>query len=180
MVEAEKLHKLINGLLNLAQSNIDFENLKKNDIRLDELLFEMKDEMKIKRPGSNIIVEISELPEDPDSLTIKGERSLLETALVNLLDNACKFSGNKSVIVSLILSKDYILIKIHDSGIGIEKEEIPHLTETFYRAGNARSFPGTGIGLTLAEKIIAMHNGKVVVESEINKGTTVSVFFMKN
>jgi len=177
MAEAEKLHKLTNGLLNLAQSNLDLENLKKEEIRLDELLIEMKEQMKVKRPATRIEIVFPVMPENPSSLVITGERNLLETALLNILDNACKFSDGKEVIAFLLLTDKTISIKIIDRGIGIEKNELQNITETFYRADNARGYAGSGIGLTLAEKIINLHGGKLFISSEINKGTEVIVSF---
>ncbi|HXL58307.1 MAG TPA: HAMP domain-containing sensor histidine kinase [Chitinophagaceae bacterium] len=177
MEEAEKLHKVTDGLLNLTQSNVDFSNLRKEDIRLDELLIEIKDEMHVKRPGSNVEIIFREMPDTPFSLIIPGDRNLLETAILNIIDNACKFSNNKKVVAALLLPENNITIKISDSGIGIAENELPHVTETFYRANNARTYSGSGIGLALADKIIKLHGGKFTITSELNKGTEVSVSF---
>lgn len=177
--QAEKLHKLTNGLLNLAQSNLDFASLRKEEIRLDEVLIELKNEMKVKHPESKIEIVFPKMPDDPSSLTILGEKNLLETALLNLMDNACKFSDGKEVISFMLLSEKDISIRISDRGIGISQNELPHLTETFYRAENARAYSGSGIGLALAEKIIQLHGGKLFISSELNKGTEVTVSFSR-
>ncbi|HEV8082172.1 MAG TPA: ATP-binding protein [Chitinophagaceae bacterium] len=178
--EAEKLHKVTNGLLNLAQSNLDFSNLHKQEIRLDELLIEIKSKMNVKKQGSTIETLFPEMPQNPSSLIISGDKNLLETALLNIIDNACKFSDNKKVTASLLLHKKNIIIKISDSGIGITENELPHVTETFYRADNARSYSGSGIGLALADKIINLHGAKLTINSKINKGTEVTVSFPAN
>jgi signal transduction histidine kinase len=177
MLEAEKLHKLTNGLLDLAQSNLDFSNLIKEEIRLDELLIELKDEMHIKRPESNIKIIFPEMPESPSALTISGNRNLFYIAIFNLLDNACKFSDGKIVIASLVLDTGSISIVFKDSGIGIEENELPFIIETFYRAPNARSYAGSGIGLALASRIIHLHGGKMEIKSSMNTGTEVTVSF---
>jgi signal transduction histidine kinase len=177
MKEAEKLHELTNGLLKLAQSNIDTSHLKKENIRLDELLFELKDEMQVKRAGCEIQVEFTSMPEDPAEISLSGSKNLIEIALLNVLDNACKFSPGKKVMLSLFPAKDSISIEIADEGIGISAEELPHVMETFYRANNARSFTGTGIGLALTQKIIELYGGKISLSSEINNGTKVFISF---
>ena len=179
MREAEKLHNLTDGLLALAQSNLDFSNLRKQEIRLDELLIEIKSEIDVKRPGSSVQIIFPEMPENPSSLTITGDKNLLEMALLNIMDNACKFSDNKKVPAFLILEEKNIMIKISDSGIGITENELPHVTETFYRADNARSYPGSGIGLALADKIIKLHGGRLSIISEYNKGTDVFITFQR-
>ncbi len=175
--EAEKLQKVTNGLLNLAQSNLDFSNLHKEEIRLDELLIEIKDEIHIKRLGSSVEIIFPEMPENPSALTISGDKNLLETAILNIMDNGCKFSDNKKVIAALLLQENNITIKISDSGIGITENELPHITETFYRTDNARTYSGSGIGLALADKIIKLHGGKLTITSKLNKGTEVTASF---
>lgn len=177
LAEAEKLHKLTNGFLNLAQSNVDFSNLRKEEIRLDELLMEMKDELKTKNPKADIEIVFPVMPENPSELTIMGDKNLLETALLNILENASKFSDNKKVTAALILNKTNITIKISDQGIGISENELPHVTETFFRAGNARVYSGSGIGLALADKIIRLHGGTLKIKSDLNVGTDVMVSF---
>lgn len=178
--EAEKLHSLTDGLLKLAQSNFDFSNFRKEEIRLDELLLEIKDEMNTKRPGSHVEIDFPAMPENPAMLIIHGDKNLMETAILNIVDNSCKFSGNKKVQASLHISGGRICIIISDTGIGINKDDLPHVTETFFRTDNARSFAGSGIGLALAEKIIRLHGGELTIVSELNQGTQVSVCFPLN
>jgi signal transduction histidine kinase len=177
--ESEKLRKLTNGLLNLAQSNIDFASMKKEEIRLDEMLIDLRAQLKVKRPGSSLELKFPQMPDHASSLVVMGETHLLEMALLNLLDNACKFSDGKPVTASLLLERNTISVKIADQGIGINQSEMEYLTETFYRAENARTYPGSGIGLTLAEKIISLHGGMLTLESELGKGTVVTATFNK-
>ncbi len=179
MEEADKLHRLTNGLLNLAQSNLDFSLLNKEEIRLDELMIDLKAEMKVKRSGSEVEIMFPEMPENPDALTISGDKNLMETALLNILDNAFKFSNNQKVLVALRYNRHEIIITVTDTGIGIEPAELSHITETFYRADNAHAFAGSGIGLALVEKIIKLHKGELLFTSILGKGTIVTVKFSK-
>lgn len=176
--DAEKLHNLVNCLLTLVQSNTDFSTLKKDEIRLDELIMETLSEIHVKRPQSKIQFKFPEMPKDASSFIIQGNKNLLETAIYNLLDNACKFSGIKTVKVSMLFHPSHeIRLIIVDNGIGIAPEDLPHITETFYRAQNARSYSGSGIGLALAERIIKLHHGSLTIDSKINEGTQITVSF---
>jgi signal transduction histidine kinase len=170
--ETEKLDSLINSLLELAQSSTDTSELQK--IQLDELLWEAVDEWGDK-PG---LVKVNyNLPENVEKYTVLGNRRLLFIAISNILKNAIKFSGNKEVFCDLYCNENKVYITIKDSGIGIDNRELQSIFQPFYRASNAISQPGSGIGLSLAEKIIRLHNGKIEVSSVLNKGTIFSVIF---
>lgn len=177
LLEAEKLHSLTNGLLNLAQSNIEFSHFIKEDIRLDELLIETNDQVRANRTGSDILLAFPEMPEDPSILVIPGDRKLLGIALLNIIDNACKFSAPDAVQTSLLIGDKNILIRVQDRGIGIAADELPFISETFYRGSNARAYHGSGIGLSLSDKIIRLHGGSLSVHSVLNEGTTVEISF---
>lgn len=172
LTEAEKLDALISSLLELAQSGIDTAELQK--IQLDELLWEVVDEWG-NRPG---IVKVNyNLPENPEKYTIQGNRRLLFIAISNILKNAIKFSGDKEVLCDISCNEKGVLIAIQDKGIGIDPKELQYIFQPFYRASNAFKHPGSGIGLSLAEKIIRLHNGRIEVTSAINKGTVFSIVF---
>lgn len=177
--ESERLQNLSNGLLSLAQSDLDFQKVSNDEIRIDELLLEIKDEITAKYPDRILELQFDQMPDKEEELEILGEHNLLETALLNLVDNACKFSKDKPVLISLVVTHQRIEIKISDRGVGIPAEEIIKIRETFFRATNARSFPGTGIGLALADRIIRLHGGALSIKSELNFGTDVMVTFPK-
>lgn len=111
------------------------------------------------------------------SVLVSANRHLLKTALNNIINNALKYS-DKQVIIDLYAEhpKENAIISIKDYGIGIPANEIPYITQPFYRCSNTRRHSGQGIGLNMALKIIALHNGRVNFESEINKYTCVKVF----
>ncbi|MEO1341583.1 MAG: ATP-binding protein, partial [Cyanobacteria bacterium J06635_13] len=79
--------------------------------------------------------------------------------------------------VDLIISPQNggIEIKVSDRGIGIPPESQKHLFESFYRAGNANSFPGTGLGLSIVKKSVDLYQGSISVESQVDRGTTITV-----
>ena len=143
------------------------------------MLFEIKDSIKARYPDYHIEIQLATLPDNPESLIVYGDKNLLTTALLNITDNACKFSGQQKVTLQLFLNKGHFTIRISDTGIGISPEQLPHITETFYRADNARTFSGSGIGLALADKIIQLHHGHIHIMSELNSGTTVEILLPK-
>lgn len=117
-----------------------------------------------------------------DSLSVEMESPLIEQALVNLLDNAIKYSEqNSSVEVRGIDRGSEVHISICDQGIGIEKEHLPRLFERFYRVDKARSrkLGGTGLGLAIVKHIVQAHNGKVDVFSSPGKGSTFTLILPK-
>jgi signal transduction histidine kinase len=170
--ESEKLNQLINSLFELAQANIDNSELEK--IQLDEVLWEVVDEWGDK---PNQVKLEYKLPQDKSKFTINGNRRLLFIAISNVLKNAIKFSNNKEVYCSLSCTDNEVIITIQDNGIGIAAKEIKNIFTPFYRAPNAGGHSGTGIGLSLADKIIRLHNGVIHVDSELNKGTTFLILF---
>jgi len=174
LAEAENLTNLVNDLFDLSNSNIDVNDF--HDLRLDELLWQVKDEWSHLIPGSRIGLHYN-LPDDPARYTIPGNSHLLFVALGNILKNAVKFSGNDPVTCAMTVQDDKVIISIEDKGIGIKPEDIPHIFEPFYRGTNAQTYDGLGIGLSLAEKILRLHGAVIQVASEPGKGTTFSIVF---
>jgi signal transduction histidine kinase len=177
--EAEQLHKLSDGLLNIAQASFDINNLKMDFIRIDELLEEVIDIVHNQMLESKMVLDFKNMPDSSDDLLIKGNKNLLMIAFENLFENANKFSDNKNVKISLIYNPVTILITVSDSGIGIPEKDISNVLQTFFRSENARSFNGSGVGLTLSQKIFLLHNGMLSIQSQEGKGTIVSVMFKK-
>lgn len=103
---------------------------------------------------------------------------LLEIAFKNLLENACKFSSDDVIIEFLILDK-YIKIIISDKGIGIPSNELDSIYLPFKRASNVKYKGGFGIGLSLINKIIALHNATLTVFSIENEGTQFELLFKR-
>jgi len=172
ITEAEKLNALITSLLELSQASIDSTEVQK--VRLDELVWEVVDEW---GNDTGLVKVIYDLPDDTEKYTIQGNRRLLFIAISNILKNAIKFSGNKEVLCSVLYNEKGTQISIKDEGMGIKDKELQNIFRPFYRAPNAFKLPGSGIGLSLAEKIIRLHNGKIMVTSALNEGTTFTVIF---
>ena len=175
--DIKSVNRLTNSLLELAQADMDVSRLKLKKVRIDELLWLTRNDLLKRNPDYVINIEIVEFPEDEGKLIIIGSEYLLKSALINIMDNACKFSEGKQVNVLFRANENYIDISFNDKGIGISEEDIRKITEPFYRAANAKTFPGHGLGLSLTNKIIQLHKGEMKIISEVNKYTKVNVRF---
>ena len=142
---------------------------------MDQLLFDVRETINRIIPGNKILIDLQMLPESPEKLKVKGNEHLLHLALSNLLINACKYSNNKDVFVSIGVSATHIIIVIKDQGIGIPDTELPYIYDPFFRASNTSNFEGYGIGLPLTRNIIKIHGGELLVTSENEQGTWVEV-----
>ncbi|MEJ2367429.1 MAG: phosphate regulon sensor histidine kinase PhoR [Acidobacteriota bacterium] len=114
-----------------------------------------------------------------DDLQALMNATLLEEAVLNLVDNAVKYSeAGGDVQVNAFPEADWIKVQVRDHGAGIPKEHLPRLFERFYRVDKARSrkMGGTGLGLAIVKHIVQAHQGEIAVESEPGKGTTFTVF----
>jgi signal transduction histidine kinase len=115
------------------------------------------------------------LPAEPEQLELTGNRALLGHALINLLENALKYSAPQPVAISLEYASGGVQLRIRDEGIGIAEADLPQVFQPFFRAANARLVPGHGVGLPLARKIIEQHGGELELSSQLGHGTTVLV-----
>ncbi|SFC81258.1 Signal transduction histidine kinase [Parapedobacter composti] len=173
--EAEKLDAKTNALLFLAQTGFNGKIQQFTRLRIDQLIWDVKSTIEKLNPKSNIRVDMSLLPEDPTKLKVTGNEQLLHLALTNIIGNACKYSNNQLVNVSLGASDDNVVIVIKDNGIGIPTSELKHIYDPFFRASNTKNYEGYGIGLPLTRNIIKMHHGKITVSSLLGSGTTVQI-----
>lgn len=177
--EAERLNTLVSSLLSLAQTGFDETQLSREETRLDEVLLEARLSADESYTRGRIHIDFTSLPENPDWMTIHGNPNLLRIAFTNLMENACKFSSRQEVLVTLAASDEAITIRVIDKGVGIPAQEVKNIFQPFYRARNARSFKGFGIGLSLTDKIIRLHHGQINILSEEGKGTTMEVQFFR-
>ncbi|MGB5819660.1 MAG: HAMP domain-containing sensor histidine kinase [Saonia sp.] len=174
-LEASKLDTLVNGLLKLAKTDFDSKGLVIDAVRLDQILIEIKQNLDVVNPKNRIKLNFDQLPDDERLLTLLGSETLIKVALSNILENACKFSGNKTVTLKVLTDAGHILLIITDEGIGIPADELKNIFEPFYRGSNARDLEGFGFGLPLAYRIIKLHSGEIRVSSQMGKGTIVKI-----
>lgn len=173
--DIKNLRTLSNNLLELANSDVEsfFENFE--ETRIDEVLWDARDELSKQKPEYTINIIFKEMPENENMLTCKGQMNLLKTAFKNIIDNGCKYSADKKVDIQVTVEKSNIVLFFTDNGIGMPDTYLEHVFEPFYRGVNTRGTPGNGIGLPLTQKIIKLHDGKIFLRSKLNEGTTVEV-----
>ena len=175
--DVNNLTLLINGFLEMAEANANNKPLKKDNTRVDELLYYVKNDLHNK--NKNYVINISfDNTIDDDELKLLAPVNLImmKRLFYNLIDNACKFSNNNTANIIFQYEKKYLIINIEDNGIGIPANELNDIINPFYRAGNAKNKNGHGIGLSIANVIINLHKGKLEIYSEINKGTKMKVY----
>ncbi len=171
-----RLLRLINSLLFLSiqQMGKPEIKMKTRPQPIDEVIDASMADMKVQAGKKNI-----ELVKDvPAGLVAIGDWDRLTELFLNLMDNAIKFSvsGGK-ITIKAVQKEDNVYITVTDTGIGIPGNVIPLLFQRFYQADASvtRKYGGTGLGLYICKNIIDAHNGKIWIESEMGKGTTVHV-----
>ena len=173
--EIDKLEKMSNALLKLSRTE---EGDEKNFelVKLDEAILDAIS--KVEARASTKHIEINSKLVHAE---MRGELDNLSELFVILLDNAVKYSPEKSEIsVSMKKEIGRIAVKVRDQGIGIKAMELPHIFERFYRADQSRckeKCEGFGLGLSIAERIVKIHKGSIRAESKIGKGTTFVIVF---
>ncbi len=169
--DIQELSQLSNSLMELAQVSENQREMLTDRVRIDEILWDTRTNLANSNKSYKIINQIDELPEDDTWLEIVGNPTLLKTAFINLMENACKFSNDSSVFVSLTAGEKNITIEFKDNGKGISMEDQSLIFQPFYRGVNTANVKGSGIGLSLVERIIKLHNGSIRIEENIPSGT---------
>jgi signal transduction histidine kinase len=173
--QAERLDQITKSLLFLAQTGYREKGSNFEMVRLDEVLWQTHEIITKLNPLNKIQIDLSLLPEDPRKLKVYGNKQLLQMAIANILNNACKYSGNKTVDVYLASTDKHIILTIKDQGIGIPESEMPFIYDPFFRASNTKLFEGYGIGLPLTRNVIKLHKGELLVKSDVGVGTIVTI-----
>lgn len=172
--EVNNLKLLSDNLIKLTQYNKANGNLIFEKVALTQIMDEAIKKVTSLAKHKKIIIK-----NNIDKYNLKADKQSLTEVFVILLDNAIKYSPTKSTIKLTTEKIDHsILIKFIDQGIGIAPEDIPHLFDRFYRADKSRTkkdYPGYGLGLAIAKKIIDEHKGIIRVSSEVGKGTAFNI-----
>ncbi|WP_443943989.1 sensor histidine kinase [Pedobacter sp. AW1-32] len=178
--ESDRLEHILTSLLGLAQSGFNGKNQPWEEVRMDELLWEIKASVNQVHPNSKIEIDFSKLPEDESLLTLRANKNLIKLALSNIVSNACKYSDHKVVYVLLESKNSTLYTTVIDQGIGIPETDVQHIFEPFYRASNTNDYKGYGVGLPLSLNIIRLHRGSIAIKSQEGIGTEIKVILPTN
>lgn len=170
--DSRKLVHLSNNLLDLAKANYDASEIHFKPIRVDELLLDARQYIQAANPDYNIDIQFKKEIENEDDITVNANEYLLKLSFINLFDNGCKFSNDKKSSVLVNFDSKQVILKFSDYGIGIPSQDINNVFNQFYRGNNHNYAQGSGIGLSLTQKIILLHQGQIFVYSKENEGTT--------
>src|SRR5690606_2121556 len=142
-------------------------------VRIDELIWQARTMLLKAHPQYRVVLEMDQLPDEADCLVVSGNEPLLRTAIFNLMENGCKFSVDGKVRVVLGQTKTgSLLVEVCDTGPGIPEDELCLVFEPFYRGSEASSVKGSGIGLSLVQSILKLHQVTMQVSSRMHSGTT--------
>ncbi|WP_395638579.1 sensor histidine kinase [Pseudolysinimonas sp.] len=174
---AARLQQLIDETLTASRLETGREPFEQTEIGVAELVGRAIARVEPLADARGVVLEV--VPGSPD-LVVAADSEHLERAVVNLLDNAIKFTaagGHVRVDVDGPTRGGEVEIRIADDGMGIPAADIPHLFTRFFRASNVQNaaIPGVGLGLSITRQIVRAHGGTVAVESVLDRGTTVRV-----
>lgn len=170
-----RMNGLINSVLNLAkiESGETSIKLERTQFNFKNLINEIVDKNSSLMVGKNIkiLTKIEEIDFD-----FNGDIKLIEHAFTNIIANAIKYSNKDSFIKIVAKTNEKtVAIRVIDQGIGIPKDDITNVGKKFFRAKNTTAVAGTGIGIYLTKSFIEMHEGQILIESELNVGTSFTV-----
>jgi len=175
--QAERMNRLVEDLLTISNIEMKQAVLHFESVCLNKVVSNMISLIATKANLKKITIHNNVSDNFPP---IKADKDRLTQIVVNILDNAVKFTPEGGeVVITATESKSYAVLSIQDSGIGVPKDEITRLGERFYRVDKSRSrdLGGTGLGLSIVKHLMIAHGGKMQIESQLGKGTKVSLFF---
>jgi len=175
--DVQQMNKLTQTLLEFAKASGSSGGLEINSVRIDEILLRLPSEMAKINTAYSVSIMFDQLPAEERMLLVLGNEELLFMATKNIVLNACKYSKDHHAIIQLTINSNYIVITIQDNGIGIPPSELEKIFQPFYRIQEPRQTGGFGLGLSLAGRIIKLHNGHIKVESEVDRGTLFTITF---
>ncbi|UHG92348.1 sensor histidine kinase [Spirosoma oryzicola] len=178
--DVTNLASLTHELLQLSQINMDDAGSLLTDVvRIDETAWDIRSEVNAINPRYQVRIDLGELPDDPDQLTVRGNKTLLCTALKNLTENACKFSDDGQAVIAINAGNDQLQIQVLNEGPPIPAPDIPYIFEPFYRSRQTADVSGYGVGLSLVERIVRLHGGQLTVSSAPGQPTAFTILLTR-
>ncbi|MFI5253544.1 MAG: sensor histidine kinase [Bacteroidota bacterium] len=173
--EIARLTSIIDSLATLSKADLGQVDVKFETVNMKEMMDELYEDAEILAMKKEIQVKV----EHEEDAFIFGDKVRLRQLLLNLVDNAIKYTPEKgNVSLSLFRLNGNVKISVQDTGIGIPENEQQKIFDRFYRVDKARSrdLGGSGLGLSIVKWIVELHHGKIEVDSEVQKGSTFTVW----
>lgn len=171
--EALFMEKMVSDLIDLSRLEGDHYKLNLTQVNITELMFKVSQKLQQLANGKNTAITI-----DADSeVLLTADKVRMEQLLTNLVKNALQFTENGQVRLSARLDGEAAVLLVSDDGIGIEKEQVPLLFDSFYKVDPSRSkyHAESGLGLAMVQSIVKLHNGSINVDSVPGQGTTITI-----
>jgi signal transduction histidine kinase len=173
--ETDRLTRLIHTLLNISKIEMGSLTITKNLVRTDWFLEGCLAAIEATARDKHLTIE-KRMPDYFPSLL--ADKELLQSAIINILGNALKYTAEHGKITFAISDQDEaVTFEVIDTGYGIANEDLPHVFEKFYRSGNKEitAQMGSGLGLAITAEIVRLHGGQIVMQSELGVGTHVTI-----
>lgn len=172
----ENMVQLLNDVLFIDKAEAGKQEFKLSLFELVEFCGELVEEMQVSTDQQKILFS----SQGETTIACMDEK-LLRQIIINLLSNAIKYSPpNSNIYFNLICQQEEAIFQIQDGGIGIPVAEQAQIFTSFERASNVGTISGTGLGLSIVKKAVDLHRGKIIVESEVNVGTKITVTLARN
>ncbi len=173
--ESNRLSELINKFLDISKIEAGKIQVKKVPMQITDVLDKVLDVNLHQAEKKGIVVSVKVAPDIP---LVYGDKDMMEQVILNLFNNAVKYSPeNTAIEIRLKERETDVLFEIEDNGYGISEKSLPRIFEKFYRVTDndkVREVTGTGLGLSLVKEIIELHNGSIQVKSKVGEGSTFS------
>ncbi|WP_026351409.1 sensor histidine kinase [Hymenobacter aerophilus] len=168
--EIQKVIDLTNSLLALAKAEGAAPETEL--VPFDDVVLRAVASCRARYPGRTVQVDFGQWPDTVEvPFGTRGDEQLLHTAVLNLLDNACKYSANPVVVQLDYSPTGRLRLQVTDTGAGLPAPELARLTEPLFRGENSRDRPGFGLGLPITQKIVQAHGGQLRITSKVGEGT---------
>jgi two-component system phosphate regulon sensor histidine kinase PhoR len=170
--EVDRLTQMVTELTELSHIETGKAELRRSPTDINGLIEEVVSQMKPLADSRPVTIRTDLNKNIP---VIKVDRDRIRQTLINLVHNAIKFNNPRGeIVISTNLNADFVTVSVTDFGVGISKEDLPHIFERFYKADKARSRGGSGLGLAIAKHTVQAHGGTISAKSEEGKGSVLS------
>lgn len=172
--ECDNLLQMINTMLDISETEAGTMKLEITEIHISKMIQNIIELFQPLAEERGICI----LSEVPDNATIRGDFQSIQRVFLNLLENAVKYTLSEGKVVISFENDDdkgLAILSIHDTGIGISGDDLPHIFKRLYRCDTSRSQPGFGLGLSLAMAIVRAHGGDIIASSQLGKGSQFTI-----